>query len=434
MLNSDNSNLQRLPLPERMRPTSLDNYVGQEHLVGNNGVLRKMIQTNQIASFILWGPPGVGKTTLARIVANMLDRPFYTLSAISSGVKDVREVIDKCKNNNLFATKRPILFIDEIHRFSKSQQDALLGAVENGTFTLIGATTENPSFEVISPLLSRCQVYVLKELEVKHLDILMTNALTNDEYLKTLDIEVVEKEMLYRFSGGDARKLLNIMEIIISNFPPNAPIRITNELVTNILQENIALYDKNGEQHYDIISAFIKSIRGSDPNGAVYWLARMIAGGEDPMFIARRMVISASEDIGLANPNAMLLAQACMQTVHQIGMPEGRIPLSECAIYLAISPKSNSAYMAINEALESVRKEGPLPVPLHLRNAPTKLMADLGYAKDYKYAHSYAGNFVDQEFLPEKLSGTRFYEPGQNAKENEMRKRLLALWNEKYNY
>lgn len=434
MLNSDNSNLQRLPLPERMRPTSLDNYVGQEHLVGQNGVLRKMIQTNQIASFILWGPPGVGKTTLARIVANMLDRPFYTLSAISSGVKDVREVIDKCKNNNLFATKRPILFIDEIHRFSKSQQDALLGAVENGTFTLIGATTENPSFEVISPLLSRCQVYVLKELEVKHLDTLLNNALTNDEYLKTLDIEVVEKEMLYRFSGGDARKLLNIMEIIISNFPPNAPIRITNELVTNILQENIALYDKNGEQHYDIISAFIKSIRGSDPNGAVYWLARMIAGGEDPMFIARRMVISASEDIGLANPNAMLLAQACMQTVHQIGMPEGRIPLSECAIYLATSPKSNSAYMAINEALESVRKEGPLPVPLHLRNAPTKLMADLGYAKDYKYAHSYAGNFVDQEFLPEKLSGTRFYEPGQNAKENEMRKRLLALWNEKYNY
>ncbi|MBQ3521451.1 MAG: replication-associated recombination protein A [Bacteroidales bacterium] len=434
MLNSDNSNLQRLPLPERMRPTSLDNYVGQEHLVGQNGVLRKMIQTNQIASFILWGPPGVGKTTLARIVANMLDRPFYTLSAISSGVKDVREVIDKCKNNNLFATKRPILFIDEIHRFSKSQQDALLGAVENGTFTLIGATTENPSFEVISPLLSRCQVYVLKELEVKHLDTLLNNALTNDEYLKTLDIEVVEKEMLYRFSGGDARKLLNIMEIIISNFPPSTPIRITNELVTNILQENIALYDKNGEQHYDIISAFIKSIRGSDPNGAVYWLARMIAGGEDPMFIARRMVISASEDIGLANPNAMLLAQACMQTVHQIGMPEGRIPLSECAIYLATSPKSNSAYMAINEALESVRKEGPLPVPLHLRNAPTKLMADLGYAKDYKYAHSYAGNFVDQEFLPEKLSGTRFYEPGQNAKENEMRKRLLALWNEKYNY
>ena len=432
-IGSDNPSLQRLPLPERMRPVSLDQYVGQEHLVGPNGVLRKMIQTNQIASFILWGPPGVGKTTLAKIVANMLDRPFYTLSAISSGVKDVREVIEKCKNNNLFATKRPILFIDEIHRFSKSQQDALLGAVENGTFTLIGATTENPSFEVISPLLSRCQVYVLKELEIKHLDKLIENALANDEYLKSLDLEVVEKEMLYRFSGGDARKLLNIVEIIISNFPPNSPIRITNELVTDILQENIALYDKNGEQHYDIVSAFIKSIRGSDPNGAVYWLARMIAGGEDPMFIARRMVISASEDIGLANPNAMLLAQACMQTVHQIGMPEGRIPLSECAIYLATSPKSNSAYMAINEALALVQKEGPLPVPLHLRNAPTKLMADLGYAKDYKYAHSYAGNFVNQEFLPEKLSGLKLYDPGQNAKEAEMRKRLAALW-EKYGY
>ena len=432
-IGSDNPSLQRLPLPERMRPVSLDQYVGQEHLVGPNGVLRKMIQTNQIASFILWGPPGVGKTTLAKIVANMLDRPFYTLSAISSGVKDVREVIEKCKNNNLFATKRPILFIDEIHRFSKSQQDALLGAVENGTFTLIGATTENPSFEVISPLLSRCQVYVLKELEIKHLDKLIENALANDEYLKSLDLEVVEKEMLYRFSGGDARKLLNIVEIIISNFPPNSPIRITNELVTDILQENIALYDKNGEQHYDIVSAFIKSIRGSDPNGAVYWLARMIAGGEDPIFIARRMVISASEDIGLANPNAMLLAQACMQTVHQIGMPEGRIPLSECAIYLATSPKSNSAYMAINEALALVQKEGPLPVPLHLRNAPTKLMADLGYAKDYKYAHSYAGNFVNQEFLPEKLSGLKLYDPGQNAKEAEMRKRLAALW-EKYGY
>ncbi len=421
------------PLPERMRPTSLDSYVGQEHLVGPNGVLRKMVQTNQISSFILWGPPGVGKTTLARIVAKMLDRPFYTLSAISSGVKDVREVIEKCKNNNLFATKRPILFIDEIHRFSKSQQDALLGAVENGTFTLIGATTENPSFEVISPLLSRCQVYVLKELEIHHLDILINNALTNDVYLKTLDIEIVEKELLYRFSGGDARKLLNILEIIISSFPPNTPIKITNELVTNVLQENIALYDKNGEQHYDIVSAFIKSIRGSDPNGAIYWLARMIAGGEDPMFIARRMVISASEDIGLANPNAMLLAQACMQSVHQIGMPEGRIPLAECAVYLATSPKSNSAYMAINEALALVSNEGPLPVPLHLRNAPTKLMADLGYAKDYKYAHSYSGNFVDQEFLPDKLSGTKFYEPGENAKEAEIRKRLNILW-KKYGY
>jgi putative ATPase len=436
MLNSvfpDNQNPQLLPLPERMRPTTLDSYVGQEHLVGTNGVLRKMVETNQISSFILWGPPGVGKTTLARIVATMLNRPFYTLSAISSGVKDVREVIEKCKNNNLFATKRPILFIDEIHRFSKSQQDALLGAVENGTFTLIGATTENPSFEVISPLLSRCQVYVLKELEVKHLDTLLNNALANDVYLKTLDIKIVEKEMLYRFSSGDARKLLNILEIIISSFPPAAPIEITNELVSNVLQENIALYDKNGEQHYDIISAFIKSIRGSDPNGAIYWLARMIAGGEDPMFIARRMLISASEDIGLANPNAMLLAQATIDTVHQIGMPDGRIPLSECAIYLATSPKSNSAYMAINEALDRVHREGPLPVPLHLRNAPTKLMADLGYAKDYKYAHSYAGNFVDQEFLPDKLSGTKFYEPGENSKEAELRKKLNILW-KKYGY
>ena len=436
MLNSvfpDNQNPQLLPLPERMRPTTLDSYVGQEHLVGANGVLRKMVETNQISSFILWGPPGVGKTTLARIVASMLNRPFYTLSAISSGVKDVREVIEKCKNNNLFATKRPILFIDEIHRFSKSQQDALLGAVENGTFTLIGATTENPSFEVISPLLSRCQVYVLKELEVRHLDSLLNNALANDVYLKTLDIKIVEKEMLYRFSGGDARKLLNILEIIISSFPPASPIEITNELVSNVLQENIALYDKNGEQHYDIISAFIKSIRGSDPNGAIYWLARMIAGGEDPMFIARRLVISASEDIGLANPNALLLAQACLQTVHQIGMPEGRIPLAECTIYLATSPKSNSAYMAINEALAMVNKEGPLPVPLHLRNAPTKLMKKLGYAKDYKYAHSYAGNFVDQEFLPEKLSGTKFYEPGENAKEADIKKKLNILW-KKYGY
>lgn len=436
MLNSvfpDSQNPQLLPLPERMRPVTLDSYVGQEHLVGTNGVLRKMVETNQISSFILWGPPGVGKTTLARIVASLLNRPFYTLSAISSGVKDVREVIEKCKNNNLFATKRPILFIDEIHRFSKSQQDALLGAVENGTFTLIGATTENPSFEVISPLLSRCQVYVLKELEVRHLDSLLNNALANDVYLKTLDIKIVEKEMLYRFSGGDARKLLNILEIIISSFPPASAIEITNELVSNVLQENIALYDKNGEQHYDIISAFIKSIRGSDPNGAIYWLARMIAGGEDPMFIARRLVISASEDIGLANPNALLLAQACLQTVHQIGMPEGRIPLAECTIYLATSPKSNSAYMAINEALAMVNKEGPLPVPLHLRNAPTKLMKELGYAKDYKYAHSYSGNFVDQEFLPEKLSGTKFYEPGENAKEADIKKKLNILW-KKYGY
>lgn len=425
--------MQRIPLPERLRPKTLDEYVGQEHLIGENAILRRMVESGNISSFILWGPPGVGKTTLARIIATKLERPFYTLSAISSGVKDIRDVIEKSKGTNLFNTVSPVLFIDEIHRFSKSQQDALLGAVESGTFTLIGATTENPSFEVISPLLSRCQVYVLKEMSVEHLDKLVERALTKDEYLKNQDITIKEKELLYRYSGGDARKLLNILEIITASFSPNAKIVITNELVQERIQENIALYDKNGEQHYDIISAFIKSIRGSDPNGAVYWLARMIAGGEDPMFIARRMVISASEDIGLANPNAMLLAQACLQTVHQIGMPEGRIPLSECAIYLATSPKSNSAYMAINEALATVSKEGPLPVPLHLRNAPTKLMAELGYAKDYKYAHSYTGNFVVQEFLPDKLSGVKFYDPGQNPKEAEMRKKLAILW-EKYGY
>lgn len=431
--NIETSNIQRIPLPERMRPTSLETYVGQEHLVGEGAVLRRMIETGNISSFILWGPPGVGKTTLARIVAKELDRPFHTLSAISSGVKDIRDVIEKSKGSNLFNPQIPILFIDEIHRFSKSQQDALLGAVENGTFTLIGATTENPSFEVISPLLSRCQVYVLKELGADNLDKLLSHALTTDEYLKSLNIKVKEKESLFRFSGGDARKLLNILEIVVSGFTSGKTNEITNELVNNKLQENIALYDKNGEQHYDIISAFIKSIRGSDPNAAVYWLARMIAGGEDPLFIARRMVILASEDIGLANPNALLLAQACFDSVHKIGMPEGRIPLSQTAIYLATSPKSNSAYMAINEALALVEKTGDLPVPLHIRNAPTKLMKELGYGEDYKYAHNYEGNFVDQEFLPDQLSGTRLYDPSNNSKEAEIRRRMAAMW-EKYRY
>ena len=431
--NIETTNIQRIPLPERMRPTSLDNYFGQEHLVGKGAVLRRMIETGNLSSFILWGPPGVGKTTLAKIVAKQLNRPFHTLSAISSGVKDIRDVIEKSKGNNLFNPQIPILFIDEIHRFSKSQQDALLGAVENGTFTLIGATTENPSFEVISPLLSRCQVYVLKELDVDNLDKLLSHALESDDYLKSLNITVKERESLFRFSGGDARKLLNILEIVVSGFSPTENNVITNELVNNKLQENIALYDKNGEQHYDIISAFIKSIRGSDPNAAVYWLARMIAGGEDPLFIARRMVILASEDIGLANPNAMLLAQACFDSVHKIGMPEGRIPLSQTAIYLATSPKSNSAYMAINDALALVEKTGDLSVPLHIRNAPTKLMKELGYGEDYKYAHNYEGNFVDQEFLPQEISGTKLYQPSNNAKEAEIRRRMASMW-EKYKY
>lgn len=431
--NMESVNIQRIPLPERMRPTTLDTYVGQEHLVGKGAVLRRMIETGNVSSFILWGPPGVGKTTLARIVAKELNRPFHTLSAISSGVKDIREVIEKSKGSNLFNPQIPILFIDEIHRFSKSQQDALLGAVENGTFTLIGATTENPSFEVISPLLSRCQVYVLKELGADNLNRLLSHALESDEYLKSLNIEVMEKEALFRYSGGDARKLLNILEIVVSGFNPGERNVITNKLVNNKLQENIALYDKNGEQHYDIISAFIKSIRGSDPNAAVYWLARMIAGGEDPLFIARRMVILASEDIGLANPNALLLAQACFDSVHKIGMPEGRIPLSQTAIYLATSPKSNSAYMAINEALALVEKSGDLSVPLHIRNAPTKLMKELGYGEDYKYAHNYEGNFVDQEFLPQEIAGTRLYDPANNPKEAEIRRRMSAMW-EKYNY
>lgn len=421
------------PLPERLRPKTLDDYVGQEHLVGKNSVLRQMIENGNISSFIMWGPPGVGKTTLARIISAKLDRPFYTLSAVSAGVKDVREIIEKSRSSSIFSKGKPILFIDEIHRFSKSQQDALLGAVEDGTIVLIGATTENPSFEVITPLLSRCQVYILKSLEIEHLERLLQKALKEDKYLKEKNITVKEREALFRFSGGDARKLLNIIELIVSGSAKNNRYIIDNKIVTDKLQENIATYDKSGEQHYDIISAFIKSMRGSDPNGAVYWLARMIAGGEDPLFIARRMVILASEDIGLANPNAFLLANSCFDAVNKIGMPESRIILSQTAIYLATSPKSNSAYMAINSALEEVNKSGNLSVPLHLRNAPTKLMKELGYGSDYKYAHSYSGNFTDLQFLPSDISDMKFYDPGNNAKESDIRKRLLSMW-KKYNY
>ena len=420
------------PLAERLRPQSLDDYIGQKHLVGDNGVFRKFIATGSVPSFILWGPPGVGKTTLAKIVANTLDRPFYTLSAVTSGVKDVREVIEKAKNQHLFNARPAFLFIDEIHRFNKSQQDSLLGAVEQGIVTLIGATTENPSFEVISPLLSRCQVYVLKHMDDGELQTLLDRALTTDEELKGRNIEVRETEALFRFSGGDARKLLNIIDIVVGASDRN--IIIDDERVTDCLQQNIALYDKSGEQHYDVISAFIKSVRGSDPNAAIYYLARMLAGGEEPRFIARRLVILASEDVGLANPNALLLANACFDTVHKIGMPEARITLAETTIYLATSPKSNSAYAAINKALQMVEHDTTnRPVPLHLRNAPTKLMDKLGYGADYKYAHDYAGNFVQQEFLPESLSGTRFYTPNeQNVQEAKIAERMRALWGEKY--
>ena len=420
------------PLAERLRPQSLNDYIGQSHLVGDNGVIRKFIASGSVPSFILWGPPGVGKTTLAKIVANTLDRPFYTLSAVTSGVKEVREVIEKAKNQHLFNARPAFLFIDEIHRFNKSQQDSLLGAVEQGIVTLIGATTENPSFEVISPLLSRCQVYVLKPMNDEELECLLNRAINTDEELKARNIEVREREALFRFSGGDARKLLNILDIIIGASYGN--IIIDDERVTECLQQNIALYDKSGEQHYDVISAFIKSVRGSDPNAAIYYLARMLAGGEEPRFIARRLVILASEDIGLANPNALLLANACFDTVHKIGMPEARITLAETTIYLATSPKSNSAYVAINKALQMVENDTTnRPVPLHLRNAPTKLMDKLGYGANYKYAHDYAGNFTQQEFLPDTLSGTRFYTPNeQNAQEAKIAERIRTLWGNKY--
>lgn len=420
-----------IPLAERLRPKDLDDFIGQIHLVGSNGIIKTMIETGNLSSFILWGPPGVGKTTLARIVANRLNRPFYSLSAVNSGVKDVREVIEKARSQRFFSHPSPILFIDEIHRFSKSQQDSLLGAVEEGVVTLIGATTENPSFEVIAPLLSRCQVYILKSLEKNELENLLHRAIETDTEYKKKQISLEETEALFRYSGGDARKLLNILDIIVNSQPDDSVV-INNTIVTEKLQENIARYDKNGEQHYDIISAFIKSVRGSDPHAAVYWLARMIEGGEDPKFIARRLVILSAEDIGLANPNALLLATSCFEAVQMIGWPESRIILSETTIYLATSPKSNSAYMAINQAQELVRETGDLSVPLHLRNAPTKLMKELGYGNDYKYAHSYKGNFVDQEFLPTELSGTKIYEPQSNRKEQEIDALLKGIWGERY--
>ncbi len=421
------------PLPERMRPHSLDDYVGQRHLVGEGCILRNMIDGGSLSSFILWGPPGVGKTTLAHIIADSLDREFYTLSAVSAGVKDVRDVIDRARNRSVFGGGlSPILFIDEIHRFNKAQQDALLGAVEDGTITLIGATTENPSFEVITPLLSRCQVYVLKSLEVSDLSALLERALRDDAVLKEKQVTVKETDALFRHSGGDARKLLNILEIVVDSFVGKGQIVIDNQTVTSCLQQNVAIYDKDGEMHYDIISAFIKSVRGSDPNAAVYYLARMLDGGEDPLFIARRLCISAAEDIGLANPNALLLANACFQTVNSIGMPEARIPLSETTIYLASSPKSNAAYLAIDKALQTVRNDQMAAVPLCLRNAPTSLMKDLGYSDGYKYAHDYPGNFVDQEFLPQGMEGTVFYEPQKNRHEDTLKAYLASCWPKYY--
>ena len=418
------------PLAERLRPRNLDDYIGQSHLVGEGAILRQMIESGNVSSFILWGPPGVGKTSLARIIANVLERPFFTLSAVTSGVKDVREVIEKAKQSTFFSQANPILFIDEIHRFSKSQQDSLLGAVENGTVTLIGATTENPSFEVITPLLSRCQVYVLKSLEVADLEKLTQRAFTTDIELSKREVDLQETEAMFRYSGGDARKLLNIIEIL-HNAQPEGRLMINNDIVTARLQQNPLAYDKNGELHYDIISAFIKSIRGSDPDAAIYWLARMIAAGEDPKFIARRLVISASEDIGLANPNALLLANACFDTIHKIGWPEGRIPLAETTIYLATSPKSNSAYMAINNALELVEQTGNLPVPLHLRNAPTKLMKELNYGKEYQYAHDFPNHFVAQQYMPDALQGTKLWEAQPNPAETKMDELMKKLWDNK---
>lgn len=421
------------PLAERLRPQSLDEYIGQEHLVGEGAILRKSILSGKVPSLIFWGPPGVGKTTLAKLISKDLKRPFYNLSAINSGVKDIREIISKVKNQGLFAENNAILFIDEIHRFSKSQQDSLLGAVEQGVITLIGATTENPSFEIISALLSRCQVYTLKALDKEKLETLLQRALREDDFLKQKTIHIKENDTLLRLSGGDARKLLNTLEIVVNQFDSDE-ITITNDLVTQVVQQNIAQYDKDGEQHYDIISAFIKSVRGSDPNAAVYWLARMIEGGEDPKFIARRLIILAAEDIGNANPTAIIMANNCFETIQKIGMPEGRIILSQCTTYLACSPKSNAAYMAINKAQDAVRKSGDLPVPLPIRNAPTKLMKELDYGKDYKYAHDYENNFAKQDFLPDEIKNSTFYEPGNNPRENEMRKFLKLRWEDKYGY
>jgi putative ATPase len=421
------------PLAERMRPTSLDNYIGQKHIVGEGAILRNAIKSNILPSIILWGPPGVGKTTLANIIAHQLKRPFYSLSAINSGVKDIRDVIDKAKGTGMFAQANPILFIDEIHRFSKSQQDSLLGAVEKGTVTLIGATTENPSFEVISALLSRCQVYILKHLDKDDLLSMLDLAIKTDSILKTKKIVIEENEALLRLSGGDGRKLLNVFELVV-NAIGGDEIIITNEKVTGIVQQNIAIYDKAGENHYDIISAFIKSIRGSDPNAAIYWLARMIEGGEDPSFIARRLLILASEDIGNANPTALVIANNCFQAVNVIGFPESRIILSQTVIYLATSAKSNASYMAINDAMEAVQQKGDQPVPLHLRNAPTKLMKDIGYGKEYQYSHGYENNFSSQEYLPDAVKGMKFYEPGNNAREKELRDFLKKRWGTKYDY